>query len=140
MGGATQASRASSEVCVAQPDDAWQVVQRFNDCITTGDLDGLAGLMTADHVFIDSAGQVWRGRDECLQTWSGFFEAFPGYRNVFEAAEIRKEVVVVRGYSVSAEPALDGPACWTAEVKDGRVSEWCVYEDTGEVRAELGLT
>jgi hypothetical protein len=29
-------------------------VLAFNDCITRGDVDGLAGLMTDDHVFIDT--------------------------------------------------------------------------------------
>ncbi|WP_228386541.1 nuclear transport factor 2 family protein [Ornithinicoccus halotolerans] len=124
-----------------QPHDPWHVVQQFNDCITAGDADGLAQLMTADHAFIDSAGTAWRGRQACAQTWSGFFAAFPGYRNVFTMAETRSESVVVRGYSVcSAEPALDGPAIWTAVVRGGKVAEWHVHEDTAEVRARLGLS
>lgn len=92
-------------------------------------------------MFIDSAGMEWRGRDVCRQAWSGFFEAFPGYHNVFTAVETRIEsVVVVRGYSVCADPALDGPAIWAAVVEGGKVAEWRVYEDTAEVRAKLGLT
>ena len=37
------------------------------------------------------------------------------------------------------EPLLDGPAIWTAEVRDGKVAVWRVYEDTPEVRARLGI-
>ncbi len=121
-------------------DDPRHVVERFNDCIGAGDLDGLAILMTADHAFIDSAGETWRGRDECLRTWSGFFEAFPGYHNVFTGAESSNELVVLRGYSVCAEPALDGPAIWSAQVRGGKVAEWRVHDDTARARTQLGLT
>lgn len=122
------------------PKDARQVVQMFNDCITAGDTAGLAELMMADHTFTDSAGKVWRGRNTCVQTWSGFFEAFPDYRNVFTTAKTRDESVVVRGYSVCSEPALEGPAIWAATVRGERVADWRVYEDTSDVRARLGLT
>jgi ketosteroid isomerase-like protein len=121
-------------------DEPRQVITRFNDCISAGELGGLALLMTADHVFTDSAGESWRGREECLRTWAGFFEAFPGYRNSFTATETRNELVVLCGYSVCAEPALEGPALWSATVRGGRVAEWRVYDDTVQARTELGLT
>ncbi len=38
--------------------------------------------MTDDHAFIDADGNVFRGRARVLDAWSGFFDAFPDYRNV----------------------------------------------------------
>ena len=112
----------------------------FNDAITRGDLEALAGLMTDDHTFIDSAGTVLSGRDAVLEAWRGFFEAFPGYRNVWDEPATRGDVLIATGRSVCAnEPRLDGAAIWQATVRGDRVAEWRVYEDTRENRTALGL-
>lgn len=44
------------------------------------------------------------------------------------------------GHSECSEEILDGPALWTAVIKDGRVQEWRVYDDTEENRKKLGMT
>ena len=96
--------------------------------------------MTDDHTFIDSAGAVLSGRDAVLEAWRGFFEAFPGYRNVWAELTSRGDVLTATGRSVCAnEPRLDGPAIWKATVRGDRVAEWRVYEDTPENRTALGL-
>jgi ketosteroid isomerase-like protein len=116
-------------------------VTRFNAMINARDADGLARLMTDDHRFVDSAGQAVSGRQACRDAWSGFFAAFPGYRNVLDSVGERDGVVVVTGRSVCSEhPDLAGPALWTARVDGGLVAEWRVYDDTPETRAELGVT
>jgi ketosteroid isomerase-like protein len=102
-------------------------------------VDGLARLMTDDHVFIDSVGGRVEGMQRCLAAWRGFFDAFPDYRNVFTSMSASADMVVVTGRSVCSEPALDGPALWTARIRDGRVCEWRVYEDTPETRTRIGL-
>jgi ketosteroid isomerase-like protein len=96
--------------------------------------------MTEDHTFIDSGGSMWSGRRECLAAWSGFFVAYPDYRNVFTAVEIRGDMAVITGRSVCDEPALNGPAIWTAKVVEGQIAEWRVYDDTTENRVELELS
>jgi ketosteroid isomerase-like protein len=112
----------------------------FNHAITRGDVEALKGLMTDDHTFIDSAGTVLSGRDGVLEAWRGFFEAFPGYRNVWEEPAERGDVLIATGHPVCAnEPRLDGPAIWKATVRGDRVAEWRVYEDTPENRTALGL-
>ena len=112
----------------------------FNEHITAGDLDGLAGLMSDDHTFIDTAGTTVRGKPDCVQTWAGFFDAFPGYRNTFEAVQVNGDVAAIRGRSdCPGCPDLEGPALWTARVRDGLVAEWRVYEDTPSARRRLGL-
>ncbi len=113
---------------------------RFNDMITAADAGGLAGLMTENHSFIDSAGHTVSGRAACREAWRGFFEAFPTYRNEFATVHERDGTVIMTGRSVCADNAeLDGPAIWTARTVGTLVSEWRVYDDTPQVRRELGV-
>ena len=121
-------------------DDPESVVTRFNEGINGRDLEVLARLMTDDHVFIDSAGDRVDGRQGCLDAWRGFFGAYPDYRNEFASmVQASSDMVAVMGRSVCSVPALDGPALWTARIREGRVWEWRVYEDTPETRARIGL-
>jgi len=114
-------------------------VRRFNEYINSRDLDGVGSLLTDDHVFIDSTGNTIRGKKKVLEAWRSFFESFSDYRNVFESLEARGGLVVVTGRSVCSDERLNGPALWTARVKDGKVAEWRVYEDTAENRHRLGI-
>ena len=124
----------------AREDDPESVVVRFNEGINGRDLDVLARLMTEDHVFIDSVGGRVDGRQRCLAAWRGFFGAFPDYRNEFTSMVLTSSgMVTVAGRSVCSDPALDGPGLWTAKIREGRVCEWRVYEDTPEARARIGL-
>jgi ketosteroid isomerase-like protein len=112
----------------------------FNDAITARDVAALCDLMSDDHTFIDSAGHVTCGREDALEAWRGFFEAFPDYRNVWTTVTTSGERLTAVGHSVCAvDPRLDGPALWTASARAGKVSEWRVYEDTPETRRSLGL-
>jgi ketosteroid isomerase-like protein len=115
---------------------AEQTVLAFNDAITRRDVAALGRLMTDDHTFIDSDENVFGGKEEVLGAWRGFFDAFGGYRNVWTELLPSGDTVIALGHSVCAtEPELDGPAIWTASVRDDRVSIWRVYEDTPENRA-----
>jgi ketosteroid isomerase-like protein len=113
---------------------------RFNERISSGDLDGLAQLMSEDHTFIDTAGTEVIGKTACLEAWRGFFEAFPEYRNVFEAVSTKGNEIAIAGRSFCpGHPELEGPALWTIVVHGDQVVKWQVYEDTAEVRRRLGL-
>jgi ketosteroid isomerase-like protein len=114
-------------------------VLRFNDFINAGDIDGLARMMSEDHVFIDTANNKIVGKAACISAWRGFFAAFPDYRNDFEYLCLRGDFVVVVGRSASSDPRLQGPALWTAAVRGGLVVEWRVLADTPANRASLGL-
>jgi len=123
-----------------QQDDPVSIAVRFNDGINAKDLDALARSMTDDHVFIDSAGGRVEGRQDCLAAWRGFFLAYPDYRNEFASLVLASAgTVAITGRSVCSEPALDGPALWTARIREGRVCEWRVYEDTPATRALIGV-
>jgi ketosteroid isomerase-like protein len=112
----------------------------FNEHINAADLDGLASLMSEDHTFVDTAGSTIRGKPDCVRTWRGFFDAFPGYRNSFELIRVHGDTAAIRGRSdCPGHPELDGPALWTARVRDGLVIEWRVHVDTPAARGRLGL-
>lgn len=96
-------------------------------------------LMKEDHVFVDSGGGRTEGREECLEIWQEFFSAFPGYKNIFETIGTHGDLVVMVGRSVTSDERLEGSAIWTAEVRDGGVVEWRVYEDTKENRSLLDI-
>ena len=102
-------------------------VRAFNDAINARDLDSLTALMTDDHRFVDSEGATVDGKAACTEAWRGFFAAFPDYRNVFdEVSSCAPGVVDIVGRSECSVTALDGPARWGAEVRDGQVALWQV--------------
>jgi ketosteroid isomerase-like protein len=115
-------------------------VVEFNDAITRRDLAILGSLMTDDHTFVDSSGNVISGKEVVLEAWRRFFEAFPDYRNVWTQLVRGGDGLIAIGRSVCAsQPELDGPAIWAANVRGNKVSEWRVYEDTPSNRTRLGL-
>ena len=120
-------------------DEQKAVVLQFNEFINKRNKDGLATLMTDDHIFIDSANNIIHGKEKSLEAWKGFFELFPDYRNVFENLEPHNGLVVIAGHSICSDKRLDGPAIWTAKTKVNKVTEWRVYRDTPENRKQLGI-
>lgn len=120
-------------------DEQKAIVLRFNEYINKQNIDGLAALMTDDHTFIDSVNNVIHGKEKTLEAWRGFFELFPDYRNVFANLESQNGLVVITGHSICSDKRLDGPALWTAKVKDNKVAEWRVYADTPENRKQLDI-
>ena len=95
--------------------------------------------MAADHVFIDSAGSVFSGKDLMLKAWQDFFQQYPDYQNHFSSLETRGNEVIVVGFSTCSFEPLAGPALWTARVSGGLVAEWRVYIDTPENRKKMNL-
>jgi hypothetical protein len=55
------------------------VAVRFVDQINRRDLDGLRGLLTADHRLEVFDEEPLVGRDANTDAWRGYFEAFPHY-------------------------------------------------------------
>ncbi len=96
--------------------------------------------MTEDHVFIDIPGEVHNGRPRMVSGWFDFFRLYPDYRNNFTHIEVKNGLVIMIGFSECSHNPLDGPAIWTAKIRDGLISEWRVYDDKDDVRKELGIT
>ena len=119
--------------------DMQNVALRFNAAINDRDLETLEALMTDDHAFIDTAGNADRGKPACVASWRGFFASFPDYRNVFARVTDRDDLVLITGYSTCSMAALDGPAIWTARIRNGKVAEWRVYDDSEANRQHLNI-
>lgn len=120
-------------------DEQKVIVLQFNECINKQNIDGLAALTTDDHTFIDSVNSVIHGKEKSLESWGRFFELFPDYRNVFEKLESQNNFVLITGHSICLGKRLDGPALWTAKIKDDKFAEWRVYHDTPENRKQLHI-
>jgi ketosteroid isomerase-like protein len=61
---------------------------RFNERINRQDLEGLAELMTDDYTFIDSGGNVTKGKNVMKEGWREFFKKYPDYRNKFTSVAV----------------------------------------------------
>jgi ketosteroid isomerase-like protein len=117
----------------------FDIVNHFNDAISSHDAGRLASLMTEDHVFTDVVGRKVIGKKECIEVWEEFFRQFPDYKNVFERMEIQGPLVITFGHSKCSDKRLNGPALWTATIKNNLIHEWHVYSDTTENRKLLGV-
>jgi ketosteroid isomerase-like protein len=121
-------------------DEQERIAVAFNEAINARDLDALGALMADGHTFVDSAGTVLAGAERVLDAWRGFFAAFPDYRNEWVEAIPTRGRVIALGRSVcTTEPALDGPAIWTATIAGGKVAEWRVLDDTPANRRRLRI-
>lgn len=124
-------------------DSAESVARAFVRAINRQDVEGLAGLMTEAHRFVDSLGNVVEGREKTLAGWAGYFRMVPDYSIAVEESYGDRPVVVMLGlaqgtYSsggeLRAENRWETPAALRAVVEDGKVAEWRVYADNEPIR------
>src|SRR6266852_4072924 len=66
-----------------------QTILIFIDRINAHDVEGLAELMSDDHIFIDAHGNEVVGREKMSAGWRGYFEWFPDYH--IEVNEVFEE-------------------------------------------------
>lgn len=123
--------------------DPIKVAMAFVEQINGHDVDGICGLMTTDHRYIDSDEEEFAGRDTMRQVWQGFLDWFPNYTIRVTRAVADGDFVVLIGrargtYAVGGElrpeNAWDTPVVWTATVESERVATWQVYCDNTRVR------
>jgi hypothetical protein len=120
-----------------------QVAQAFVERINSRDVDGLAALMTEDHRFIDSLGQVVTGRETMRQGWKYYFAMVPDYKLAPDSWVSDGPVVVMLGtaggtYSPDSvqtpERKWSCPAACRARISGALVAEWQVYADNEPLR------
>jgi ketosteroid isomerase-like protein len=112
---------------------------RFNEAINRQDIAGLSDLMTADHCFIDRAGNMVRGKEAMIRAWIEFFELFPEYRNTFTRVESEGDLVTVYGYATWKLGDAPDHVIWTANIEKDLVAEWRIYEDSEDNRKKFQL-
>jgi ketosteroid isomerase-like protein len=123
-----------------------EIALRFVECINRQDHATLVDLLSEDHVFVDLAGDVHRGREVMSEGWAGYFAACPAYLihvcDVFDAPD----GVILAGRTTGSH--LDQPRhveirdtlLWVARVRDDKILAWELYHDTPHNRKQLGAT
>ena len=119
-----------------------ETVLHFMECINERDVDKMAGLMTKDHLFIDSLGQQARGRETMRAGWRSYYAFCPDYWVSHEEIFQNGATVAVFG-EAGGTIARDGklppenkwrtPAAWLAVVENGLIKVWRVYADNKPV-------
>jgi ketosteroid isomerase-like protein len=124
--------------------EAGRTVRAFVEAINRRDLDGLIDLMTEDHVFIDSMGTKYCGRERMRDGWRDYFSMVPDYSVSIEESYEEGSVVILLGMSsgtfttsgdLQAEGRWETPSAWKAVVRGRAVAEWRVYADNEPIRA-----
>jgi ketosteroid isomerase-like protein len=112
---------------------------QFNECINARDIDGLSGLMTEDHTFIDREDEVYAGKERMTAGWLDFFESFPEYRNTFTRIDSRDDLVIITGFATWSKGAAPDHVIWTARIENDLVAEWRIYHDTEQNRKKFSI-
>jgi len=130
--------------------DALQVAEQFVAAINAHDLEAMLSLMSPNHRFIDSLGDVVEGREAMRAGWATYFQMVPDYRLVlqgrFAAAGRDASEVVLTGTahgSYCSNGVLRLNSGWTAPlairavVRGSFVAEWQVYADNEPIREKM---
>jgi SnoaL-like domain len=112
-----------------------ETVFAFIDRINAHDVEGLAALMSNDHVFIDPHGNQISGKEKMMAGWRGYFDWFPDYQIEFTDIYDKSDSLALFGFAGGSfqnkkTESWRLPAAWKAVVKDGRVTLWQVFADT----------
>jgi ketosteroid isomerase-like protein len=112
-----------------------EALTQFVEAINRHDAKALVALMTVDHLFVDSLGNVVRGASTMEAGWAGYFSMCPDYW--IRTDEVMEEAGVVlaageAGGTIDGEPWRT-PAAWKAVIRDDKVAEWRVFADNKPV-------
>ncbi len=120
-----------------------EIVLGFLSAINSHDIELLCRLMTDDHLFIDTGGAQYRGRDMMRSGWLGYFSMVPDYTiEIHEAVADGCLVIVVGtahgtyspGGKLNPADRWSTPGAWRAVIAEGRVAVWQVFADNEPLR------
>ena len=104
------------------------IVLRYIDAVNAGDLAGIASLTAENVKFTDYEGDVYWEKD----FMHGYLKEFPEYKiHVRHALEGGNGLAIIgktSGSHVGPEVEEREILVWTAEVRDGLISEWRIYK------------
>jgi ketosteroid isomerase-like protein len=111
-------------------------VLKFINAINDADIIEMEKLMSDDHLFIDSGGGRYQGKDIMIQGWITFFTMFPDYKiEVIDITE-NDSIIGVFGYASGTYEGLKDetnsnfyriPAAWKVILNEGKIKHWQVY-------------
>jgi len=108
----------------------------FVEAINSKDIDGLAELMTEDHIFIDGDGSEYAGKDRMKTGWTEHFKIIPDLKLSISLQFEEKDTVILVGQSkgtiidqgeLKKENSWQVPSAWRVMVKSGKISVWQLY-------------
>jgi ketosteroid isomerase-like protein len=123
-----------------------EVVLKFEQLINSRDPAVMAGMLTADSVFVDSMGGRVQGREKLRAAWEGYFKMVPDYTVSHDEIFGHNDTVAVFGtaqgtYSqdgkLRRENFWQSTAAWRAVVKEGKIAVWQVFADNEPIRAVM---
>ncbi len=118
------------------------IANQFIEAINSHNVKAVCGLMTEDHTFIDSGGDVYKGIASMRKAWSDYFKMFPDYTIDAPEFVVSGDTIILLG-KASGTYSVDGnlkkenhweiPAAWKAVVADDKVKLWQVFADNAPV-------
>lgn len=117
----------------------------FVDCINRADVDGLARLMHEEYVLtvFDEAPQP--GRLAGIEGWRGYAAAFPEYVIYPRRMATVGDTAAILGHTTGSHLGLPDEEearitlIWLGTVREGRIADWTLIEDTAENRTRWAL-
>jgi ketosteroid isomerase-like protein len=125
---------------------AESVAHAFVRSINRHDVDALFALMTLEHRFVDSLGNVVQSREKMRAGWTAYFKMVPDYSIAIEETLCDGPLALMLGIAegtyapdgiLRAENRWKTPAAFRAQVEDGLVVEWRVYADNEPLRERM---
>ncbi len=122
--------------------DIEKIAIKFIEAINRHDIEAVGELMSEDHTFVDSGGDVYKGNEQMQRGWADYFRMFPDYK--IEAPEfvVSGDTVILLGRA-SGTYSTDGklrpenhweiPAAWKAVIADEKIKLWQVFADNTPV-------
>ena len=122
--------------------DIDEIANKFIEAINRHDVGAICRLMTEDHAFIDSGGDVYSGIEQMQRAWKEYFKMFPDY--MIEAPEfvVSGDTIILLG-KASGTYTTDGklrqknhwqiPAAWKAVIANDKIKLWQVFADNTQV-------
>lgn len=119
------------------------VIHDFIESINSASIDSIYSLMTKDHEFIDSQGNIMIGNDNMKKAWIGYFGLFPDYNIEITDTLQNDSIIVLLGYASGTYKTNNNnsennnhwrvPASWKAIVVGDKIKLWQVYADNSVV-------
>ena len=126
--------------------NATHPVQRLVENINSHDVDAIVALLTSDHRFVDSLGNVTQGREALRAGWRHYFRMVPDYQIEVEHTLADGPHVVLLGVArgtyapeglLQAQNAWSTPIALRALIDEGLIAEWQVYADNEPMRKRM---
>jgi ketosteroid isomerase-like protein len=115
-----------------------QVFQNFVNAINEHNVNKIFSLMTDDHKFIDSQGNVVLGKEQMKYGWIGYFQLFPDYKIEIKEIFLNGDTIAAFGFACATFQGLSDkkenywhlPVALKAIIKNEKIQLWQVYADS----------